>query len=655
MPAIKLTAFGGMVPAQDDRLLPEQSAALAENTWLYSGALEGIRVPKLVHTCSNTNANRVFRVPKDQVSKDYMVDSYWLEFNRQDVDVVKAPMDNDAYGRFYWAGEADGNGFFPRYNTRSRIAAGSSYYKLGVPAPTVAPVVSTAPSSPLAAANGFYRFNGNSVDMRYSKRNLPTNTLDRTFFSYNGRSAVLAYRNSSNVITYDALTQAQELDPNFPQTPGLSANQILTSRAYLYTWVTGYGEEGPPSPATVLNGLQGDKWDIRLTAPTYEDTNLRNLTKVRIYRSITSSLGQATYFRVAELDIGVTTYQDTNTDETVSSNNQLQSTFWDAPPETLRGIISMPNGMIAGFDDNEIWFSEPYRPHAWPALYTLSVDFKIVGLGVMGQTLIVCTESLTYACTGINPGSMTLAVIGSNQPCLSRGGIVSTRNGVLYPSPNGVVLATPAGLAVITESLLTRDKWDDLLNLPKLHAALLGGAYYAFGTVSTGVFQENAFQMTAFERSNTTGSKTGALIDPSDSRTAYVTLTAEEPTRSVFNDPWTGEVLTVRSNKVYHHDVSTGTRSPYLWRSKIFQVPFRNNLEAMKVFFDVPDGVTGNYGQMRLYANDTLVWERELLTSGVMMRLPSGFKSDFWQVEIEGQVILWSVQMATSARELAGV
>lgn len=655
MPAIKLTAFGGMVPAQDDRLLPEQSASLAENTWLYSGALEGIRVPKLIHTCTNTNANRVFRVPKDQVSKDYMVDSYWLEFNRQDVDVVKAPMDNDAYQRFYWAGEADANGFFPRYNTKARIAAGEPYYKLGVPAPDAAPVVTTAPGSPLAAANGFYRFNGNSADMRWSRRNIPTNTLDSTFYSYNGKSAVLAYRNTSNVITYDALTQAGFIDPNFPQNPGLSANQILTSRAYVYTWVTGFGEEGPPSAATVVNGLQGDKWDIRLTAPTAEEMELRNITKVRIYRTITSSLGQATYFLVTELDIDETTYQDTNTDATVSSNNQLQSTYWNAPPETLKGIISMPNGMIAGFVDNEIWFCEPYRPHAWPPLYTLSVDFKIVGLGVMGQTLIVCTESLTYACTGINPGSMTLAVIGSNQPCLSRGGIVSTRNGVLYPSPNGVVLATPAGLAVVTESLLTRDKWDALLNVPKLHAALLGGAYYAFGTLSTGVFQEDAYQMTAFERSDTTGSRVGALIDPSDARTAYVTLTAEEPTLSVFNDPWTGEVLTVRGGKVYHHDVSTGGRATYTWRSKIFQVPFRNNLEAMKVFFDVPDGATGSLGTMRLYADERLVWERELLTSGVMMRLPSGFKADFWQVEIEGQVILWSVQMASSARELAGV
>jgi len=169
------------------------------------------------------------------------------------------------------------------------------------------------------------------------------------------------------------------------------------------------------------------------------------------------------------------------------------------------------------------------------------------------------------------------------------------------------------------------------------------------------VFQEDAFQMTAFERSDTTGSKTGALIDTSDERMAYVSLTADEPTLSVFNDPWTGEVLTVRGGKVYHHDVSTGTRSTYTWRSKVFSLPFRNNLEAMKAFFTVPDGVTGSLGTMRLYADDRLVWERELLTSGVMMRLPSGFKADFWQVEIEGQVILWSVQMATSARELASV
>jgi hypothetical protein len=36
-----------------------------------------------------------------------------------------------------------------------------------------------------------------------------------------------------------------------------------------------------------------------------------------------------------------------------------------------------------------------------------------------------------------------------------------------------------------------------------------------------------------------------------------------------------------------------------------------------------------------------------------MMRLPSGFKADFWQVEVTTKVPISSIQMATSAKELS--
>jgi hypothetical protein len=35
--------------------------------------------------------------------------------------------------------------------------------------------------------------------------------------------------------------------------------------------------------------------------------------------------------------------------------------------------------------------------------------------------------------------------------------------------------------------------------------------------------------------------------------------------------------------------------------------------------------------------------------------LPSGFKADYWQIEITSKVIMSSLQMATSAKELASV
>jgi len=46
---------------------------------------------------------------------------------------------------------------------------------------------------------------------------------------------------------------------------------------------------------------------------------------------------------------------------------------------------------------------------------------------------------------------------------------------------------------------------------------------------------------------------------------------------------------------------------------------------------------------------------RELRTSGVIMKLPSGFKADYWQFELETRVIVLSLQAATSVKELKGV
>ena len=654
MPAIKLTAFGGMVPSQDDRLLSDQSASRAEDTWLYAGRLQGMREPKHVYTTSGPGVGRVFRIPIDKLSKDNMVDSYWLEFTRRNVDVVRSPMDNDTYQRFYWAGDDDGNGLYARYTTLQRIIDGDPAFKLGVPAPETAPEVNTSPTGDLSAINEFYNVEGRSVQIRYSGRTSPTDSFETKVFSVNTAGATLTYRNTSNVEAYDALTSSLILDPDFPRTAGLSESRILVSRAYAYTWVTEYGEEGPPSPATVFTGMQDDNWNITLTAPTSTVANVRNITKVRIYRTVTSSLGQATFFLVDELDISETSYQDTNLDEDVSSNNLLQSTTWDPPPDGLQGFAPLPNGIIAGFKDNELWFCEPFRPHAWPASYSLSVDFPIVGLGVVGQSVIVCTESSTYACTGVTPATMSLSIVGSTQPCVSRGGIVSTKNGVFYPSPNGLVGATPAGLTLITDKLITRDKWFGLMNINRMQGAVIGNAYYAFGIDGLGVFNEDAYEPTMVETEDTTGSFTGALIDISEARAAYVILTSDDATRSVFNDPWTGEVLVLRAGSVYHHDIASGTYGQYLWRSKIFQLPFKKNMQAMKVFFDVPDGVT-DYGSIKLYADGTEVWERNLVTSGEMMRLPSGFKADFWQVEVSGRVAISSIQMGTSARELAGV
>lgn len=143
MTAIKVQAFGGMIPAEDDRLLPDTSAARAENTWLYAGSLQGLPIRQTMHTCSSLTRS-VFRIPLGTLDRDGIGNSYWMEFPDYDVNVVRTPLVSDQYARYYWCGPNTA----PYYNTRNRITAGNSGinapFKLGVPAPSAAPAVAPA-------------------------------------------------------------------------------------------------------------------------------------------------------------------------------------------------------------------------------------------------------------------------------------------------------------------------------------------------------------------------------------------------------------------------------------------------------------------------------------------------------------------------------
>ena len=62
--------------------------------------------------------------------------------------------------------------------------------------------------------------------------------------------------------------------------------------------------------------------------------------------------------------------------------------------------------------------------------------------------------------------------------------------------------------------------------------------------------------------------------------------------------------------------------------------------------------LTGEFGVVRVYADDRLVCTRQLLDSGELIRLPSGFKADFYQFEFETWVNIWSVQIGSSSKAL---
>ena len=225
---------------------------------------------------------------------------------------------------------------------------------------------------------------------------------------------------------------------------------VFAARSYVYTWVTEYGEEGPPSPPAVVNGWSNATWTVSLFQPEPADVGPvgpdRNITTTRLYRSISNQQGLATYFLVAEFPVSQATYADTIGDDTsIASNPQMESLYWFEPPSDLQGFKVFPNGIFVGWRENEIWFSEPYRPHAWPPNYVLTTEFPVVGIGVCGQSIVACTQGSPYLVTGVHPSSMALTKINLPEPCLHRGSIVSTDTTVLYVSQNGLVQISQSG------------------------------------------------------------------------------------------------------------------------------------------------------------------------------------------------------------------
>ena len=429
------------------------------------------------------------------------------------------------------------------------------------------------------------------------------------------------------------------------------------TRGYVYTWVSQYGEEGQPSPPTVATGNLSGTWNITVTAPTVLDTTNRSLTHTRIYRTEAMADGTAAFFFVTELPIATLTFADTVSSDIVANSEQMTSEDFSPPPADLQGLVSMPNGMIAGWRKNEIWFCEPFRPHAWPVKYMISIEVTIVGFGTMDQNLIVLTEGQPYVAMGIHPEVVALRQVQPLEPCTAQGSIVSTPTGVLYTSYNGLILIGPGGGQNLTFNMVRKDEWFKLLDLHTIHATYFMQGYYAYSGKVSGVFQTDTFQTDTFQQENFKGTMTGAHIALGDSRLGYMTLTSDQPTLNVMLDMWTGETMVLRDGQVFHVDRRQPyPRQNYKWRSKIVQTNYMENFAAAKVFFDppagpAPDGPT----TFRYYANGQLKMTRPIVKSGEQFRLPSGFKADFVQFELEGQLMIYNMQVATSARELRTV
>jgi hypothetical protein len=501
-----------------------------------------------------------------------------------------------------------------------------------------------------------------------------------------------------------------------------ASSDVIEARAYVYTYISAYGEESAPSPFTLVNGWSNGIWTIGLTAPPPNDLGIfRNLAVVRIYRTVTASSGVTSYYRVIDISLGsgdldaitfvaadtgclapTLTFADIFLDNKIALNIQLGSANFFPPPADLVGMVNLPNGMVAGWKNNEVWFCEPYFPHAWPPGNTIAVDFPIVGLGVTSGAVVACTSATPFVISGAAPGQMNLFKCTRPEPCSSRGSIVGLDTGVFYISMNGLIQVPNTGQLInYTQTWVSREEWDALVPQKNTRAVMLAGTYFCWGTT---VGTDTSVAQTGFNIELDVDSSSFSIWpQPGGHRLGFMQMTSPPITAipggqsqpvtqpynidNVFTDPWTGQCVMILNGQEYWYDFTDSAPliQPYDWLSKKYQTLARKNYSAIRIFFQVPPNTPpqnvfentapfgdaswntlqrGQWGIIKVWADPddgfhsgdmVLVMAREIRKNGQIFRVPDGFKAENWQIEVMGRVVISNVQFATSVQELGKI
>lgn len=403
------------------------------------------------------------------------------------------------------------------------------------------------------------------------------------------------------------------------------------TRAYCYTYVSNYGEEGPPSPVSSLvdwypqAGTPPTDNTISVTGMDGAPTGNYYITAINIYRTNTGSTSTDYQF-VQSIPVaqGATGITDSVSDAALGL--VLPSATWDPPPSDLTGLIALPCGALAGFHSNEVCFSEVYLPHAWPVDYRIAVDWPVVAIGVYGTSVLVMTEGFPFLIIGSVPGQMTRQKLEVGHACVSKRGVVDMGYGIIYPSPDGLVLAGTTTLDLVTKSLMTHDDWQKF-NPSSIQACYYNGCYIGFydtGTVCGGF-----------------------IFDPASGAFTTLDTYATAAFRDVLTDNMYFVTRSGGVNSLKQWDAGASNMS-YTWKSKPFYNPFPMNLGVAQILAD-------DYSDLNLevLADGVSKYSGAVLNDDAF-HLPAGFRAHKYEFQLTGTAAVNKVYLGDVMSTVAG-
>lgn len=407
---------------------------------------------------------------------------------------------------------------------------------------------------------------------------------------------------------------------------GLKESEKET-RAYVYTYVNTYGEEGPPSaPATVTTAALVN---VTITVTLDSVADYAPIKEIRAYRTPTGS-AIAEYFYVGAktvLSLPPAEYTETDSVRGGALNEPLSSTNYYPPESGLIGLMSLPNGILCAWKGVELWFSEPYKPHAWPPAYVKPLPHAIVGGVPHGTGAIVTTVAQPYLVEGVSADSMTTSRLNVDQAGVSKWSIAVVDGAVLYASHDGLVAITGGGASLAQgQRFFTREVWRQ-----RYGAALSGMRFSVWDGRLIG-FSASGSMVPFMIRVDEAD---GTLTDLPNfaAQAAFVSLLSDQ----CYYASGTG---------IYQFN--GGSDLSAVWQS-------RELLLERPLNYGYAQAVAEGSWSIEFYAGGVLRHTQSVVSGVSNFRLPSGFTSDRWKIKLTGTGRFRELRVAETGRGLVSL
>ena len=339
------------------------------------------------------------------------------------------------------------------------------------------------------------------------------------------------------------------------------------------------------------------------------------------------------YYDVSQRDTDTAVYM---TGSTFTDNFDVRLLFsayesddYAPPPADMKGLVAINDGMMAGFVGNVVYVSEPDKPHAWPNANKKTLEHNIVAMASVYGSLLVTTEKYPYILTGNTPENMSVTRVDAVLPCVSARSLVSMNYGAVFATNEGLAVYSPtSGAQLATNNIFESDTWNATLDPSTIVAGYYRDQYFA---------------------SHTTGGLTYAL----DQQTGGQLTTVDDVFTASYYDALNNRLYFTAGTDgvIYEWDDTTQPKQTAQWRSKTFISKDYMNYGAARI---IADFTTGKAVTFRLYADKGLIFSTQV-TDNKPFRLPSGYRSDTYAVEVLSDIRVRAIHLAETVLGLKEV